>query len=78
MKRGETLGGVLRVGNVVLLKLGKVSEEVINMGVLWRWRLGGIRELDIHEKVKHWPVVEIRRVVSGGDVRLILEGLDGS
>ena len=71
MKRGETLGGVLRVGNIVLLKLGKVGEEVINMGVLQRWRLGGIRELDIREKAERWPVVEIRRVVGWGGVRLI-------
>ena len=47
MKRGET------VGNVVLLELGKVGEEVINMGVLQRRRLGGIRELVIHEKTEH-------------------------
>ena len=34
MKRGETLGGVLRIRNVILLELRKVREEVINVGVL--------------------------------------------
>ena len=54
MKRGETLGSVLQVGNVILFELGKVGEEVINiLRVLrTRWRLDGIQELVIHENTE--------------------------
>jgi hypothetical protein len=59
---GETLSGVVWVQSVVLLELRKV-------GVLWRWRLGGIRGLAIHEKTERWSIAEVERGGTGGKRR---------
>ena len=67
-------GDEVRIRNVVILELGRVGEQGIHVGVIWGWRLGGIRELVIHKESERWPIVEVRgvgRVVSGGDIRSI-------
>jgi hypothetical protein len=66
MKRAETLCGVIRVLNAVLLEFGKVGEEVIDVSVLWRRGLGRVGELIIHGKSQGQSITEVGRGRTGG------------
>jgi hypothetical protein len=66
MKRAETLCGVIRVCNVVLLEFEKVGEEVIDVRVLWRRGLGGVGELIIHGKSQGRSITGVVRGRTGG------------